>query len=82
MNNIIFKVLFKKGSKGSKGDTGVNFAVPEGAIVLYDGSDTPEGYEDTTAPEGFSIGSEIKEFQIEEKITSNTTETITGGISE
>lgn len=82
MKNILFKVIFKKGNKGNKGDTGVNFEVPTGAIVLYDGGDTPEGYEDTLPPQGFNMGSEIKEFQIEEKITSNTTETITGGIRE
>lgn len=82
MKNIIFKVIFKRGTKGSKGDTGVNFVVPTGAIVGYDGTDTPEGYEDTPAPQGFSMGSDIKESEIKEKIISNTTETITiGGLN-
>lgn len=80
MKNVIFKVIFKKGTKGSKGDTGVNFVVPTGAIVCYDGADTPEGYEDTQAPEGFSMGSNINEYEISEKIISNTLETIEGSI--
>lgn len=79
MKNVIFKAIFKKGTKGSKGDTGVNFVVPTGAIVCYDGADTPEGYEDTTAPEGFSMGSDIKEYEIKEKIISNSTITVTEG---
>ena len=51
MNNINFKYFFKKGAKGDKGDTGTSYEVPTGAIVAYDGNDTPEGYEDTVAPQ-------------------------------
>lgn len=77
MKNIIFKVLFKKGTKGSKGDTGVNFVVPEGAIICYDGADTPEGYEDTTAPEGFSMGSDIALFRNMQQMITNSTINVT-----
>ena len=68
MKNILFKVIFKKGNKGNKGDTGVNFEVPTGTIIGYDGTDTPEGYEDTKAPQGFSMGADINEIENEEKI--------------
>ena len=46
MNNIIFKPLFKKGARGKTGDIGINYEVPEGAIIAYDGVTTPEGYEE------------------------------------
>lgn len=81
MKNVIFKAIFKKGTKGSKGDTGVNFVVPTGAIVCYDGADTPEGYEDTQAPEGFSMGSDIGIFKLLFSDRSVSTEIIIGGIN-
>lgn len=79
MKNIIFKVIFKRGTKGSKGDTGVNFVVPTGAIVGYDGTDTPEGYEDTPAPEGFSMGADISPFRNYQKMITNSTISVTEG---
>lgn len=52
MKNIFFKVLFKKGTKGEKGDTGISYEVPTGAVMAFDGVTTPEGYEVTSAPSG------------------------------
>lgn len=48
--DIIFKTELKKGTTGKKGDAGVNFEVPTGGIIAYDGETIPEGYEETTAP--------------------------------
>lgn len=45
---IIFKTLLKKGAKGAKGDTGQSYKIPEGVILAYDNTDTPEGYEEVT----------------------------------
>lgn len=81
MKKIFFKILLKKGAKGAKGDTGVNFEIPTGAIIGYDGADTPEGYEDTAAPEGFSMGSDIGIFKLLFSDRSVSTEIITGGIN-
>lgn len=49
--NIIFNTTLVKGDKGDTGQ-GVSYEVPTGAIIAYDGTDTPEGYVDTQAPEG------------------------------
>lgn len=49
--NIIFNTTLVKGDKGDTGQ-GVSYEVPTGSIIAYDGNDTPEGYIDTTAPEG------------------------------
>lgn len=48
----IFKVIFKKGDKGDAGDAGINYELPTGSIIAYDDTDTPEGYEETSAPAG------------------------------
>lgn len=52
MNTIVFKTLFKRGIKGDKGNNGLSFEVPTGAICAFDGSTAPEGYEVTTPPGG------------------------------
>lgn len=51
MTDIIFETTLIKGAKGSKGDN-KSYQVPTGSIIAYDGNDTPEGWEETTAPEG------------------------------
>ena len=50
MNNIIFKTDLIKGTKGSKGDTGVSYEVPKGAVIAYDGVGIPSGYVETDPP--------------------------------
>lgn len=50
MNNLIFKTNLIKGTKGNKGDTGVSYEVPTGAVIAYDGTTIPEGYVETDAP--------------------------------
>jgi len=49
-NDVIFKTDLIKGTKGNKGDTGVSYEVPTGAIIAYDGTTIPEGYVETDAP--------------------------------
>lgn len=51
MNEIIFNTTLIRGAKGATGQ-GTSYEVPTGAIIAYDGTDTPEGYVDTQAPEG------------------------------
>lgn len=51
MNEIIFNTTLIRGAKGATGQ-GTSYEVPTGTIIAYDGTDTPEGYIDTTAPEG------------------------------
>lgn len=48
--DVIFKTDLIKGIKGNKGDTGVSFEVPTGAVIAYDGTTIPEGYVETDAP--------------------------------
>ena len=48
--DVIFKTDLIKGTKGNKGDTGVSYEVPTGAIIAYDGTTIPEGYVETDAP--------------------------------
>lgn len=48
--DVIFKTDLIKGVKGNKGDTGVSYEVPTGAIIAYDGTTIPEGYVETDAP--------------------------------
>lgn len=54
MNNIFFKTLFKKGAKGAKGERGINYEVPQNAIIGFDDEDgeldIPAGYDDATIP--------------------------------
>lgn len=51
MNEIIFNTTLIRGAKGATGQ-GENFEVPTGTIIAYDGNDIPEGWVETTAPEG------------------------------
>lgn len=51
MTDIIFETTLIKGAKGSKGDN-KSYQVPTGSIIAYDGNDIPEGWVETTAPEG------------------------------
>lgn len=51
MNEIIFNTTLIRGAKGATGQ-GTSYEVPTGTIIAYDGTDTPEGYVDTQAPEG------------------------------
>jgi hypothetical protein len=48
-NNIVFKTALIKGAKGDTQDVG---NVPTDGVIYYDGDDTPDGYEETTAPGG------------------------------
>ena len=68
MANLVFKTELLKGAKGDVGEDGISYEVPTGAIIAYDGADTPEGYEDTTPPKGFSAGSNIIELNIVDRI--------------
>ena len=75
---IFFKTLFKKGAKGDKGDDGVSFEVPTGAIIGYAGTDIPEGYVETTAPKGW--GAEITQLITKSKVIGTNTITAEGEI--
>ena len=50
MSNIIFNTELTHGAKGEKGDTGLSYEVPTGAVIAYDGAGVPDGYEETAAP--------------------------------
>lgn len=81
MANLIFKTELIKGAKGDKGDAGISYQVPTGAIIAYDGTDTPDGYEDTDAPEGMSAGSNMSEATINDIVQGTTTLTAEGEIT-
>ena len=51
MNEIIFNTTLVRGAKGATGQ-GTSCEVPTGTIIAYDGNDIPEGWIETTAPEG------------------------------
>lgn len=51
MNEIIFNTTLVRGAKGATGQ-GASYEVPTGTIIAYDGNDIPEGWVETTAPEG------------------------------
>lgn len=73
MTTLIFKTELIKGAKGDAGDAGISYEVPTGAIIAYEGADTPEGYEDTDPPEGMSVGSGLKELEIKDAIRGVST---------
>ena len=81
MANLIFKTELIKGAKGDKGDAGISYQVQTGAIIAYDGTDTPDGYEDTDAPEGMSAGSNMSEATINDVVQGTTTLTAEGEIT-
>ena len=82
MVNLIFKTELIKGAKGDAGDAGISYEVPTGAIIAYEGADTPEGYEDTDPPEGMSVGSGVSQSIIKNIIQGNNTLYAEGGIQE
>lgn len=51
--DIYFKTTLKRGARGTKGNQGISFEVPTGAIIGYDGDGIPEGYIETETPQGF-----------------------------
>jgi len=55
MNEIIFNTTLIRGAKGATGQ-GTSYEVPAGTIMAYDGNDIPEGWVETTAPEGMGGG--------------------------
>ena len=87
MNNIIFNTELITGAKGDKGDTGVSYEVPTGAIIGYDGAGIPDGYEETTEPPVPSGGGGL-DFTLTEIVAQVTdtssqttaTETLSEGI--
>lgn len=81
MANLIFKTELIKGAKGDAGDAGISYEVPTGAIIAYEGADTPEGYEDTDPPEGMSVGSYVAEMKILNHLTSTSTIIVEGSIT-
>lgn len=53
LSEIIFKTTISKGARGEQGEQGVSYEVPTNSIVAYDGNDTPTGWIECDAPEGF-----------------------------
>lgn len=63
--DIVFKTELIKGAKGDAGDA-LNFEVPTGAIIAYDGIGVPDGYEEVEAPRG--MGSDATQSHINNNI--------------
>lgn len=82
MANVLFKTDLIKGAKGDAGEAGISYEVPTGAIIAYEGTDTPAGYEDTEPPEGMSVGSGVSQSIIKNIIQGNNTLYAEGGIQE
>ena len=49
-NNVLFKTSLIKGPQGDRGEAGEADSVPTDGVLLYDGVNTPEGYEETETP--------------------------------
>lgn len=81
MKNITFKTHLQKGTKGSKGERGVNFEVPTGGIIGYLGDSIPDGYEETDAPAAFR-STDITQYKIAEIFISKSTITANGEVLE
>ena len=76
--NLIFKTEFLTGAKGDAGD-GLNFEVPTGAVIAYDGEGIPNGYIETTPPDG--MGSSFSPSIIRNIIEGTTTITAQGEVT-
>lgn len=76
--NLIFKTEFLKGAKGDSGD-GLNFEVPTGAVIAYDGEGIPNGYIETAQPDG--MGSSVSEIVINNIVQGTITNTAEGEIT-
>lgn len=76
--DIMFKTMLKRGPKGATG-TSINFEVPTGSIIAYDGDDIPEGWELSSKPEG--AGAAIYQTYIENTAIATNTITANGEVT-
>ena len=76
--DIIFKTELKRGPKGAQG-TSINFEVPTGSIIAFDGDEAPEGWVIVENPGG---GNFIDQFQVTEGTSSQSTLSGSGEVNE
>lgn len=50
MADIVFKQTLVRGAQGPQGEAGEADSIPEDSVIAYDGTDVPEGYEETGTP--------------------------------